>query len=71
VKVVGFEAAFRRGASGSRVWNTRRGHANNAFVVAHADAEFYGGALGAPPGVRRSGKEALTQTGWAAVADFP
>jgi hypothetical protein len=57
MKVVGFEAAFRRGGLWKEGLEHAPRHANDAFIVAHPDAEFDGRALRVPPGVGRKAEE--------------
>jgi hypothetical protein len=52
MKMVGFEAAFRRGGLWKEGLEHAPGHANDAFRLAHPNAEFDGGVLGVPPGAR-------------------
>jgi hypothetical protein len=56
-KMVGFKAAFRRGVCWKQDLEHAPRHANDAFIVAHPDAEFDGGALGIPARVRGKTKE--------------
>jgi hypothetical protein len=53
MKVVGFETAFRRWGLWKQDLEHASGHANDAFIIADADAELDDGALRIPPGVRR------------------
>jgi hypothetical protein len=57
VKVVGFEAAFRRGGLWQQGLEHAAGHANDAFIIADADAELDDGALRVPAGVGGKTKE--------------
>jgi hypothetical protein len=51
MEMVGFEAAFRRGGLWKQDLEHAPGHANDAFIIADADAELDDGALRVPPGV--------------------
>jgi hypothetical protein len=57
VKVVRFEAAFRRGGLWKQGLEHAPRYANDAFILAHADAELDNGALRIPPGVGRKAEE--------------
>jgi hypothetical protein len=57
VKMIGFEASFRRGG----LWEQDLEHAprdpDDAFILAHPDSELDGVSLGAPSGVRWEAEE--------------
>ena len=57
VKVVGFEAAFRRWGLGEQNLEDAPGNPHHALIFAHADAELDDGALRVPPGVGRKAEE--------------
>jgi hypothetical protein len=56
-KVVGFNAAFRRGGLWQQDLEHAPWHANDAFIFAHPNAELDGGTRGVPPSVGRKTEE--------------
>ena len=57
MKVIGFEAAFRSWAFREQLLKDEPGYANDALIIADADAEFDSGALGIPARVQGKTKE--------------
>jgi hypothetical protein len=57
VKMVGFEAPFGCGGPWKQDLEHAPGNANDALILAHADAELDGVPVGVPPGVRRKAEE--------------
>jgi hypothetical protein len=57
VKVIGFEAAFRRGRLTKQDLEDASGNAHHTLIFTDAYAEFEDRAFGAPPGVGRETKE--------------
>src|SRR6516162_8404354 len=55
--MVGFDAAFRSRCLGEQDLEHAPGNANDAFILADADAEFDGVPAGVPPGVWREAEE--------------
>jgi hypothetical protein len=56
VKVVGFEAPFRRGGLWKQDLEHAPGNTHHALIFTDADAELDDGALRVPPGVGRKTK---------------
>jgi hypothetical protein len=57
VKVVGFEAPFRRAGFRKQDLEDAPGNPHDALIFADADAELDDGALGVPPGVGRKSEK--------------
>jgi hypothetical protein len=57
MKMVGFEAAFRRGFLWKQDLEHAPRHANDALILAHCHAELYGRPIGVPAPVRGKTKE--------------
>ena len=53
MKLIGFEAAFRRRCLGEQDLEHAPGNAPHALIFAHTNSELDDGALGIPSGVRR------------------
>jgi len=57
MKMVGFEAAFRRGGLWKQDLENAPGNAHHALILAYPDAELDGVPVGVPPGIWREAEE--------------
>jgi hypothetical protein len=61
VKVVGFEAAFRRGGLWKQDLKDAPGNTHHTLIFAHADPELDDRAFGVPTGIRRKTEEHVSR----------
>jgi hypothetical protein len=57
MKMIGFEASFRRGGLRKQYLEHPRGNPHHALIFADTDTEFDEGTVGVPAGIGREAKE--------------